>query len=150
MYTPCVGNACVSTLDAGAYVQQSLATTAGQTYTLSFFVAENAGPTSEFSVFWNGVQVADVLNPANNSLRSGTPWIQYSYSGLLATANSTVLQVHGRQDLGSILFDDFSVDPTITAAVPEPSTWAMMILGFAGVGFMAYRRRNRSAALTLA
>jgi hypothetical protein len=27
-------------------------------------------------------------------------------------------------------------------AVPEPSTWAMMILGFAGIGFMAYRRRN--------
>jgi hypothetical protein len=30
----------------------------------------------------------------------------------------------------------------ITQAVPEPSTWAMMILGFAGVGFMAYRRRT--------
>jgi len=30
----------------------------------------------------------------------------------------------------------------LTPAVPEPSTWAMMILGFAGVGFMAYRRRN--------
>jgi hypothetical protein len=29
------------------------------------------------------------------------------------------------------------------SAVPEPSTWAMMILGFAGVGFMAYRRRNQ-------
>jgi hypothetical protein len=28
------------------------------------------------------------------------------------------------------------------AAVPEPTTWAMMLLGFAGVGFMAYRRRN--------
>lgn len=28
------------------------------------------------------------------------------------------------------------------AAVPEPSTWAMMILGFAGVGFLAYRRRK--------
>jgi len=28
------------------------------------------------------------------------------------------------------------------AAVPEPSTWAMMLLGFAGLGFMAYRRRN--------
>lgn len=25
--------------------------------------------------------------------------------------------------------------------VPEPSTWAMMILGFAGVGFLAYRRK---------
>jgi hypothetical protein len=31
------------------------------------------------------------------------------------------------------------------AAVPEPSTWAMMILGFAGVGFMAYRRQKQGA-----
>jgi hypothetical protein len=35
---------------------------------------------------------------------------------------------------------------TITiAAVPEPSTWAMMILGFAGVGFLAYRRKDKMA-----
>ena len=27
-------------------------------------------------------------------------------------------------------------------AVPEPSTWAMMLLGFAGLGFAGYRRRN--------
>jgi outer membrane lipase/esterase len=31
------------------------------------------------------------------------------------------------------------------ATVPEPSTWAMMILGFAGIGFMAYRRRKNAA-----
>jgi hypothetical protein len=31
----------------------------------------------------------------------------------------------------------------LVQAVPEPSTWAMMILGFMGVGFMAYRRKNR-------
>jgi len=36
------------------------------------------------------------------------------------------------------------------AAVPEPSTWAMMILGFAGVGFMAYRRKSHGAALRIA
>jgi PEP-CTERM motif len=34
-----------------------------------------------------------------------------------------------------------------TAAVPEPSTWAMMILGFAGLGFMAYRRKSKPAWL---
>ena len=34
---------------------------------------------------------------------------------------------------------------TIAAAVPEPSTWAMMILGFLGLGFMAYRRKNQTA-----
>ncbi len=31
-------------------------------------------------------------------------------------------------------------------AVPEPSTWAMMILGFAGVSLLAFRRRNASIA----
>jgi hypothetical protein len=31
------------------------------------------------------------------------------------------------------------------SAVPETSTWAMMILGFFGVGFMAYRRKNQSS-----
>jgi hypothetical protein len=45
------------------------------------------------------------------------------------------------------LYADFSTsisaDTAQTAAVPEPSTWAMMILGFAGVGFMAYRRKSK-------
>jgi PEP-CTERM motif len=35
----------------------------------------------------------------------------------------------------------------ITAGVPEPSTWAMMILGFAGIGFMAYRRKTKPALM---
>jgi len=30
------------------------------------------------------------------------------------------------------------------AAVPEPSTWAMMILGFLGLGFIGYRRQARA------
>lgn len=30
------------------------------------------------------------------------------------------------------------------SAVPEPSTWAMLLIGFAGVGFTAYRGRSRS------
>src|SRR6185437_6261913 len=38
----------------------------------------------------------------------------------------------------------FAADPAV-AAVPEPSTWDMMILGFAGVGFVASRRRKRTA-----
>jgi outer membrane lipase/esterase len=32
-------------------------------------------------------------------------------------------------------------------AVPEPSTWAMLILGFAGIGFMAYRRKSKTALM---
>ena len=33
------------------------------------------------------------------------------------------------------------------SAVPEPSTWAMMLLGFAGIGFMAYRRKSKPALM---
>jgi hypothetical protein len=46
---------------------------------------------------------------------------------------------------GDALFRDLQV-----AAVPEPSTWAMLILGFAGVGFMAYRRKNKVDAFRFA
>jgi hypothetical protein len=31
---------------------------------------------------------------------------------------------------------------TAAPAVPEPATWAMLIIGFAGLGFMAYRRKS--------
>ncbi len=34
---------------------------------------------------------------------------------------------------------------TAVSPVPEPSTWAMMILGFAGIGFMACRRKSKPA-----
>jgi fibro-slime domain-containing protein len=39
---------------------------------------------------------------------------------------------------------------TNVSGVPEASTWAMMILGFLGVGFMAYRRKSTGDALRLA
>jgi hypothetical protein len=45
--------------------------------------------------------------------------------------------------VASQYFDNVSLD--VTAAVPEPSTWAMFILGFAGVGFLAYRRKQQGA-----
>ena len=40
--------------------------------------------------------------------------------------------------------NDFSINPVI-APVPEASTWAMMILGFLGIGIMGYRRSIRLA-----
>jgi hypothetical protein len=44
-----------------------------------------------------------------------------------------------------------SPDPRfLSAAVPEPSTWAMMILGFLGIGFMGYRRKSAAGTFRLA
>jgi hypothetical protein len=42
------------------------------------------------------------------------------------------------------------VGAPMVAAVPEPSTWAMMILGFVGIGFVVYRRKQNGSALSVA
>jgi hypothetical protein len=41
-----------------------------------------------------------------------------------------------------VQFDEVGLS---TSTVPEASTWAMMMLGFAGLGFAGYRRANRLA-----
>lgn len=140
METGCVGHGCVTTLGNGAYFGQSIATSADSTYTLSFLVGENGGPTSEFTVFWNGVMVADVLNPANNTLDFVTNpnMVLYSFN-LLATGASTAFEIHGRQDPKYISFDNISVT-ALTNNVPEPASLALVGLGLAGIA--ASRRRK--------
>jgi hypothetical protein len=50
---------------------------------------------------------------------------------------------------GVISSGEDSRSAILTAAVPEPSTWALMILGFMGIGFMAYRRKNNRNTMAL-
>ena len=44
------------------------------------------------------------------------------------------------------LAQDGNVTVNVLSGVPEPSTWAMMALGFAGIGLLAYRKRGTLAA----
>lgn len=50
-----------------------------------------------------------------------------------------------RTDLPTYIFAFSGVGGTVVVPpVPEPSTWLMMILGFAGLGYMTYRRAKKS------
>jgi hypothetical protein len=69
----------------------------------------------------------------------------------------TVSQAHPIHPLAATTFhaDNYPImlppdgpDGPPIAGVPEPSTWVMMVLGFAGVGFLAYRRKRHGSALT--
>jgi hypothetical protein len=52
----------------------------------------------------------------------------------------------GDQNIGAnFISETGNFEFGVAAAVPEPSTWAMMILGFFGLGFMAYRRKDSLA-----
>ena len=45
------------------------------------------------------------------------------------------------QSAGAIRY----VGTGIASAVPEPATWAMLVLGFIGVGFVAYRGKRKNS-----
>lgn len=68
----------------------------------------------------------------------------FNFAGYTITVNH---QDFAPQGIGHLTGD---VTATVTGgadvgAVPEPSTWAMMLLGFAGVGFMSYRRKSKTS-----
>ena len=85
-----------------------------------------------------------------NNLASGVSNNLFNFASGEAISNnvSTIAFTPG-DAFTAIAFSDGTVIGTgqsyISAAVPEPSTWAMMILGFCGLGFLAYRRKNQIA-----
>ena len=62
-----------------------------------------------------------------------------TYSQLSTNGNTTGVGGNG----ADILVYATAVPPPLNT--PEPSTWAMMILGFAGMGFVAYRKAKRTS-----
>jgi hypothetical protein len=77
-----------------------------------------------------------ILHPANGDQGvAGTTYVNFNFTG------GTIGGVQFTSTSAAFELDNVA----ISSAVPEPSTWAMMILGFMGVGFMAYRRKNTRA-----
>jgi hypothetical protein len=74
-----------------------------------------------------------------------------------ATAGAYILEITGTIPIRTgpadqtLILNVAGVTATTgVTAVPEASTWAMMMLGFLGVGFMAYRKRSAGKQLRLA
>lgn len=107
------------------------------TYTLSFSLGGNhRGAASQQTVVSLGGYSQQI------TLAAGDPLTAYSFTFTTGTAGALVFTETGPSDQqGNIL------DNVVLSAVPEASTWAMMILGFMGMGFMAHRRKRRSALL---
>jgi hypothetical protein len=66
----------------------------------------------------------------------------------LTTPFSYTVQPGDLTAFGAFQYDDTSAAfavTSVTESVPEASTWAMLLIGFAGVGFAAYRRTAKPA-----
>ena len=115
---------------SAAFISQNLNTSTGGTFTLSFDVFANATSNSTFEADFNGVKVYSFANANHN-------WDHITITGLHASGPLTELKFGARNDPSFTRLDNISV----TAAVPEPETYAMMIAGLGLLAFMAKRRK---------
>ena len=94
------------------------------------------------------------LNLTQNQMQETGNWYDFeaSYTATAADANapieiflSSINNGQGFSYWGDVRLTDSlsAVDPVAT---PEPATWAMMLIGFAGLGFAGYRRAREQRA----
>lgn len=117
-------------------LSQTFATVVGASYTVSGWFNSDGGVPGFFTA------AVGTHNYTENPNTPGHPYQQFVFS--FTGTGSDTLVITDRDDPGFNWFDDLSVSGP-APAVPEASTWAMMLLGFAGVGFMAYRRKAKPA-----
>lgn len=74
----------------------------------------------------------------------GTPITLWNTHTVELTDDATSLYFWLSTQQQGIASINVQFDGGFAAPVPEPSTWAMMLLGFAGIAFMKYRRRSNA------
>ena len=69
-------------------------------------------------------------------------------AGDASVTNSSPMEgfLYAKNFAGGGELHDFPFDGTVPGTVPEPSTWAMMATGFAGLGFLGLRHRSAATA----
>jgi PEP-CTERM motif len=105
------------------------------------FVAYAEAGVAPGQYFYNGIFTQDPFAPVPTSLNSP---FSYNYNPVGTAGNWGAFSIGG-DNLNLYASTVTLVAGQLAAAVPEPSTWAMMILGFLGLGWLAYRRKNRFA-----
>jgi len=99
----------------------------------------------DFSTF-NGSAATFTLNNGFVSspiVTLSTPFGSTQFEGFISSIPFSTISLSIPSTDGWIVLDV----TTAVSAVPEPSTWAMMILGFTGLGVMAYRRKSKPALM---
>ena len=118
-------------------------------------------PTNSFSFFWGSLDDYNVLTIFTSDGKSETlngaqvaalvgDGVQATGCQTLTNCNRYFTFTDTESGSGIVGFSMSSAQNSfeitnISAAVPEPATWAMMVMGFLGIGFMAYRRKDTAA-----
>ncbi|MDP1598097.1 MAG: DUF642 domain-containing protein [Phenylobacterium sp.] len=131
-------------------IAQTIATQAGRTYNLTFDISGNPDMYRDagrlITVSAGGAEIGEaqyVLSSANT--RNNMVWSSRSMS-FVATGAFTQIVFTGTSDNPANCCWGAALDNvSVMAAVPEPATWAMMIIGFGVAGSMVRTARRRDA-----
>lgn len=119
-----------------ATLSQTIFTTVGNSYDFSFY--STASQTYGNLLGYSFSNYSDAV-----FVPTTTSWA-HTTDSFIASADSTNIQFYfsTRAGTGIWQIDDVSVQDSPMAPVPEPQTYAMMLLGLGLLGFSARRRRD--------
>ncbi len=106
-----------------------------------------------FGIDGNGLGPPAIFVPAGydgTTSLSGSSTFENTTLALIGLAPGTYTYTWSPAVVPGSVVEDGSLTINVTGGVPEPSTWAMMLLGFAGLGYAGYRRLRRARLEALA
>jgi len=125
-------------------VSQTFPTLPFQEYQVSYWVGNysaNIGPAPILVNITDGTSNTILLSEAPATDAPSGTWVRFA-SNFIGDGTSSTITFTENSGLTYVGLDDVSV-----TSVPEPSTWAMMLLGFAGLGYAGYRASRKNVAL---
>jgi hypothetical protein len=120
-------------------ISQTVATVAGQSYDFSFWLQNDGGAPNAFAASLGGALLTTALSNA-----AGFGYTHF-FGTVVAASNNANLTFSFRQDPNYWRLDDVSLTSAV-GGVPEPASWALMIVGFLGAGAAIRSNRRRFAA----
>jgi len=106
---------------------------------IQFFSVSNSGSTLVASYTGDQLNALPPVDSNGDQSSSYTnAYISFAFTGL-SFNEVTLSSTQNSFESDNIYAAGLT---SLTSPVPEPSTWAMVLLSFAGVGFMAYRRKQ--------
>lgn len=126
------------TVQTVATLTQTITTTVGEAYTVSFFFNNPSDVgTEQFGVSFGGQNLIPIADPTGT-----TGFVNFTFTGVVATSTASDLVFSFRDDIDFLYIDDISVIADAPAGgVPEPSA-AVVALSITGVlGGLVLRRR---------
>jgi choice-of-anchor C domain-containing protein len=138
----------LNALTAGS-IFQTISTVVGQAYEVSFDLAGNpdSAPVVKLAIAdATGLPGAAYLFDTTGKTKTNMGWTQLTYD-FTADSTSTTLTFSNSNQTGFKTPYGAALDNISISAVPEPATWAVMLIGFGGLGAAMRSRRSRRAVV---